>query len=229
MDDSDKSLKFEIDPDQIEAADKKADKVRRIEGRTVIIRRADGKKPPPVKYNLDEKKKPKPRTRRQMAKDMARKSGELVDEDAPPPIDKISFIRRGVGFGLDLGFALLALALIYFFYEEKLIAYHLQLMNNFDDTWRVYSDLIYMIQIFLPVYLVVFFLPVLFFEASIGKRLVGFKIRQVHGASANFDQLILRELFRPLSCLTLIGLLIGVFSPYRTLHDRVSRTKLVLV
>jgi uncharacterized RDD family membrane protein YckC len=227
MDDSDESLKFEIDPSQFESTSKKKQKVRRIEGRTVIIRRADGKKPPPVKYDLDTEKLPRTISRRQMAMDMSKKSGQ-VQEDRDH-IDKISFIRRGIGFLIDCTIYSVVVFLVSFIYQEKIVQYHLEIMSLIGESWFIYSESIYLMQIFLPCYFVVFFLPVLFFEGSIGKRFVGFKIIQNHGASANFDQMILREIIRPISILSLVGILLGVFRPYRTLHDRISRTKIALV
>jgi uncharacterized RDD family membrane protein YckC len=226
MDDGDKSLKFEIDPDQVISSEKKGDKVRRIEGRTVILKRVDGKKPPPVRFNLDTSRMPKQKSRRQMAEDMARKSGAVIPEDQGTNVDKISFVRRSVAFVIDLFIFLVVLFLAYFFYEEKIIALHMQIMQIFEESWLIYSDIVYLIQVLVPTYMGVFFLPALFLEGSIGKRLVGFKIIQVIGSPANFDQLILREIFKPISLLSILGVVIGLFRPYRMLHDRLSRTKL---
>jgi uncharacterized RDD family membrane protein YckC len=224
--DSEKSIKFEIDRTLLEKSrtNTKVHKPR-IEGKTVILHRAPGKKPPPPKFGLEIEKAAKTRPRRDLVKEAKKARLEKSEKVEVPPI-KLS--KRLMAFIVDVGIFLGGALVLATYLSESFISSHVSFMASVPEMWLVYSTELYFLRIVLPVYFVVFYLPCFLIRTSIGKHLMGIKIVNAYDIPANFGQFIVRELARPLSIVTVLGVLIGVFKPYRALHDYLAGTKPVV-
>lgn len=228
-DESDKSLKFEVDLKKLDETKPSLPKLEAVrkgpEARgNARLKKVTGKRPPgEQRMGLDQQNPPKRLSRRQMAEEMK------APEERGPKVylpNPVPLVGRLIAFVLDVITVVGASVAAFWYLQDKLIEYHLLLMTGVAAPYIAYADVIYLAQAIIPSYLLVIWLPNFLLEGTIGKRLFNLRIKNKQFGRANFIQHIMREVFRPLSIVSVIGLLMGVMRPYRTLHDRLSGTVL---
>lgn len=224
---SNKSLKFEIDKTLLEKSltrDPREAK-KRIEGQTVILKRVSGAKPPPQKLGIDVSRGKK-KSRRQLAEEMAKRQGVKKKVVLPPAV---RVFPRLMALALDFMLFLILAWLLLGPFQESIISGHAQFMHSLGLSFMPYSTELYFLRVLLPAYFVAFYLPCFIFRSSFGKYLMAIRISSNYDTNANFGQLILRELIRPISVLSVVGIVIAAFRPYRGLHDYIAGTKPVVI
>ncbi len=178
-----------------------------------------------TKLALNEEAIPRSKTRSEMAKELA---GDEVERDA---YDLAAYPKRGLALALDVAFIAFIAALV-----KILSPFVLKIIHFFLDKYKLqlwFSDgfaikgLIVLNALLAAFFFVV--IPVVFFNASFGKKILGIRVRGEGQYSLSFEQTIKRELiFKPISILIVAGFVTPFFNKNRlSIHDMLAKTVVV--
>jgi uncharacterized RDD family membrane protein YckC len=193
---------------------------------TVVSHRKErlGKEDKEKKLSLEETSY-KPRTRNSMYAELAKEDKIMTEEDY---YDFAPFPQRGISLIVDslfifcliktaIFFGPLFFKLVYLFLEK----YHLEL-------W-ISDKILLQVLVYGESFLMLFFLvviPVAFFNTSLGKKLMGLRVRGDNKYTLSINQAFQRELFyKPLGLIFLVGIGMPFFDKKKkSLHDKITGT-----
>ena len=179
------------------------------------------------KLTLSEPSIPKTKTRSAMALEVGEKQNQTLEDD----FEKASLVKRFIAFVIDTAF------LAGLIYLAKPISTMIRaIAQTYMDNYKLkflYPDPI-TANIFLGVSILVLVfafvvLPVSFYNASFGKKILGLKVRDIDTNTITLKQAFKRELImKPLSLLVVVGLFVPLFTKKRQgLHDFATETVVV--
>lgn len=219
MSDSDDSWDFKIDKNKAGSdLTKKTVAIPRVKKNNESLFEEDSKK-----IGVNENVTIRRKSRRELAKEYEREEDKYVE----PHPDTLygSFFRRFAAFGIDVFICsvLTIVGLTYFpsfFIENERVVSALTGLS-------FYHAEFYLLTSLLLFYFFLVIAPHIVFGASFGKKMMNVKVFGIDREKQGFFKGALRELFfKPVSLISLVGVLICFFSKKRKmLHDHLLRTE----
>ena len=179
------------------------------------------------KLSLDEPAVPKTKTRSAMSLEVEAYLKKPLEDD----FEKASLIKRFLAFVIDCAFMA---GIVYI--AQPLSILLRSVIQSYMDNYKLkfnFPDPI-MAKIFLGITIFVFILsfvvtPVSFFNTSLGKKILGLKVRDIDTNTVTLKQAFKREVvMKPISLLIVVGLFVPLFTKKRQgLHDFATETVVV--
>ncbi len=184
---------------------------------------SEKKKVRPTRLKLDDQTNVVRKSRTALAREQGPTKKQAPDDKVPA-----NLFKRGFAFLFDLTlFAAGGAGAI--FLGETLTSFTTSIYETLGLEVPLNIDTYTIVASALFVYFFVNVLTVVLFRATIGKALVGLRVRGYHYVDLNFKAAIAREfLFKPFSMLLLIDFVMPLFNKdRRALHDFLSSTIVV--
>lgn len=192
----------------------------------VVEKKSSEKK---TRLTLDETNITKTRTRTELAAELSNGEDEKTDEDKT--IILASVPKRAIALMIDLLF--MGFLYLFVFFSTPLFRKFIQIFMDRYKRQFIFPEYIVMNALFVIIaFITIFFfiaIPAAFFNRSLGKKMLGLKLRSEERYNISLTQAMQREyVYKPLSILVLLGFFIPFFNKNKqSLHDFLATTLVV--